>query len=449
MDLDEIFDKLFNLIDNDNYNEFDEPQDRNLRLTNLPINYQRRGFTLLTYAIYRKKNNFISKILKSGADVNLITTNRIFIDPWLSSDIPPIVWAIFSGQTDIIDLLIQNGANLDFRNSQQQSSVHFACLDPDMLSYLIDKGIDINVVDIFGQNALFNLINSRSALILLNNGIDINQIDRDGNYAFMTCYSFECFEVIISRIIEPELLSHRNNRGLDALFIYSTLESSMPVYNYAYKTVELLLKKGAEKNRLYGSKSLLCIVNDPVMTQLLFSNGFIDHNDMSINCHLNDIITILKRSDNYLVVEDVKRLFSKLQILTYLINNTNVSANNKLLMFEQELVLKLINKINIFNEENKSKYIDLLVKFIDSLVNKGITNDENKIKPPLDELKTNNVISQSQYDKLFFAVKGINDIRTLNFPLTNFTLTNEIKLPDPKKGGYKSSNYYDLRFCFV
>jgi ankyrin repeat protein len=120
MDLDQNFLNLVNLIKNNNYDEFITLLNRYLS-EGFPIDYQyRAGHTLLTYTIYSVRidnyfTKFIKKIIQSGADVNKTNENRRIFDPWLSLNIPPLVWACLSRSIVTIDLLLEYGANLHFK----------------------------------------------------------------------------------------------------------------------------------------------------------------------------------------------------------------------------------------------------------------------------------------------------------------------------------------------
>jgi ankyrin repeat protein len=348
MNYDETFLQLVNLIDNKNYDEFVILLDRSLPL--YPIDYQYiHGYTLLTYAIYSEINDndltkFIIKILKSGANVNMMHKNHRIFNPWLSEEIPPLVWACLIGRISTIDLLLEHGADLNFKISNGETIVHFP-MRMNILIHLINMGIDINTVDNSGQNALFKLVGYNSgcntAIILLDNGININQIDNEGNYAFMSCGSVECFNAIISRMDE-EILSHQNNKGLDAIFIYSTKEFSSFQDKYTYKIIDILLKKNIVKNRLYYSKQLLCFVNDFDIAKLLYENGFTENIDMVINCNLNQIISIIDPFGIYWFT-DLNKLSNKLSILSYIVNKTNLSMDHKSLIINHDVIYNLIN----------------------------------------------------------------------------------------------------------
>jgi len=68
----------------------------------------------------------------------------------------PLIVAAFSGHTDAMRLLVENGAGLDLQNNQGSTALHtaaFICY-PDAVALLLDRGANTEIKNNFGRTAL-------------------------------------------------------------------------------------------------------------------------------------------------------------------------------------------------------------------------------------------------------------------------------------------------------
>lgn len=90
---------------------------------------------------------------------------------------------------NIVEILINNGADVNGRDVQNQSVLHHAVINPqyastDFIKYLVDKGANINAQDIYGHTPLFiafGLKNKDAVDALIKLGADINIRANDGS----------------------------------------------------------------------------------------------------------------------------------------------------------------------------------------------------------------------------------------------------------------------------
>lgn len=90
---------------------------------------------------------------------------------------------------NIVEILINNGADVNGTDVQNQSVLHHAVINPqyastDFIKYLVDKGADINAKDVYGHTPLFiafGLRNKNAVDILIKLGADINVRTNDGS----------------------------------------------------------------------------------------------------------------------------------------------------------------------------------------------------------------------------------------------------------------------------
>ncbi|XP_063417526.1 uncharacterized protein LOC134700086 [Mytilus trossulus] len=96
--------------------------------------------------------------------------------------------AASTGNTEMVQLLIDNGIEINFQNKDGSTILFDATLKgkTDIVHWLIDKGIDINVMDTDGSTALHIAAskgNTEIVQLLIDNGIEINAQNKDGNTA--------------------------------------------------------------------------------------------------------------------------------------------------------------------------------------------------------------------------------------------------------------------------
>ncbi len=98
------------------------------------------------------------------------------------------------------------------------------------------------------------------------------------------------------------------------------------------------------------------------------------------------------------------------------------------------------------NSHKLIEFIEILINFIISIVNKGIVINEPIIFNLLELLKNDKKISNDLYDNILFAIQGKNKIGSMKLIL------NDIKLQDFKNfkiGGSNEKYFYDIRFNFI
>lgn len=90
---------------------------------------------------------------------------------------------------NIVEILINNGADVNGIDVENQSVLHHAVINPqyvstDFIKYLVDKGANINTQDVYGHTPLFiawGLKNKNAVDVLIKLGADINIRANDGS----------------------------------------------------------------------------------------------------------------------------------------------------------------------------------------------------------------------------------------------------------------------------
>jgi len=180
------------------------------------------------------ENNEISKIrdvINRGLDVNILDDEL---------EITPLIFLLQQENIniDIVNFLIENGADLNARDEEDNSVLHLVN-DVKIAEILLNAGANINSINMHGDSPLFMAYNVDIAKIFIDKGLDVN---------------------------------YRNNYNETPLF-------GLLKYNSSLNSVKLLIENGAQLNIVNSNRStLLHKVNDVEIARLLINNSSIEIN---------------------------------------------------------------------------------------------------------------------------------------------------------------------------
>lgn len=146
------------------------------------------GATLLMLAAKNGMTDMVRLLLQNGAGVNERTLEKYY------SIIPAgktaLMFAALNKYTQIVKLLVESGADLESRDETGSTALLNVCGVKgalDTLDLLIDKGADPNVVDSSGKTCLMQaaFADTETVRFLIEKGMDINVKDRQGETALM------------------------------------------------------------------------------------------------------------------------------------------------------------------------------------------------------------------------------------------------------------------------
>ncbi|MCK9446131.1 ankyrin repeat domain-containing protein [bacterium] len=100
-------------------------------------------------AIYSSYFRTIKKLIKSGIDINMK-------NPISSNRDSAIMEACIQNNIILIDLLIDNGADVNFKNDYNDTPLHFCKGFIDASKMLIESGADLTNINNFNQSILKN-----------------------------------------------------------------------------------------------------------------------------------------------------------------------------------------------------------------------------------------------------------------------------------------------------
>ena len=154
------------------------------------------GDTLLLYAIKNKMDNeMIQTLLQSGVTPNVRDKQNY----------TPIMLAIEQGNVPLVELLIQNKADLGL-NAGDNHLIFFAYdykMPFDVLSKIIDSGFEINKLNTDGESLLLKALHNNDkelVLYLLQKGADVNLANNKNETAVDYVVSAEADDEIVHEI---------------------------------------------------------------------------------------------------------------------------------------------------------------------------------------------------------------------------------------------------------
>lgn len=116
--------------------------------------------SILIEAVKNEDIEFLTKCFNYGLDSNILIKDT------------PLFHYVNS--IEMINLFLNHGCNINITNKEHESLL-FKTEDTTLLHHLISKGMDVNMVNIYGSNRLhYHVHNNEVIKLLIQNGIDIN-----------------------------------------------------------------------------------------------------------------------------------------------------------------------------------------------------------------------------------------------------------------------------------
>ena len=206
------------------YTYSDEREEDRLKVSN--------GMSGLSVATKNSKTEVIELLIKSGANIDLQNEDGI----------TALMWAADEGNLDIVDKLIIAGAKVDMRNKQGSTSLFFAACRGHgaIVERLLSQGADINVQGKGNDTALIYASDSGQydiVQILLKHNANVDIQNSAGSTALF-CAALKGYDQIVSSLLHAKaLVNLTNNQGISALGI-ATINGHL-------STVKMLLEAGA------------------------------------------------------------------------------------------------------------------------------------------------------------------------------------------------------------
>jgi len=197
---------------------------------------------------YIKQNNIegVRKLLQEGVDPNqLVPTN--------TGAVLPLFESVKSGNLNIVNLLLDKGADINIRNSVGYTALHAAIHRDNgpLIKLLLDRGIDPNIPGHKGENSLSFALDRQDRLdailpsvieLLVQNDVDPNSPDQNNQTSLFYAVKRSNAPLIQFLLNNGANVNHLDNRRRNVL--YYEIDSVEPSINI----IKLLLDNGADPN---------------------------------------------------------------------------------------------------------------------------------------------------------------------------------------------------------
>ena len=142
------------------------------------------GINALVYAVSLNDEEMVKFLLEKGADANTvceIENEHIYMPP------TPLMNAVYNGNTNIINMLLENGADINYTTDEMTPLIYAAYKgNTNIINTLLENGVDINYTNYYGMTALMYAASYNqfeAVKILLENNADTSITDEDGRTA--------------------------------------------------------------------------------------------------------------------------------------------------------------------------------------------------------------------------------------------------------------------------
>ena len=158
----------------------------------------------------------------------------------------PLMFAVKSGQREVVEYLLKNEAKVDYLNNKGISPLHLAVRKNSLLlaRLILGYGADLNITDPYNQTVLFDAVvenNVDMADFLVFTGININHQNREGKTPLMVCTYNSSRQEVFSRLLQlGARIDIVDENGQDVLM--------HAINNENGAMMDILLKAGANIN---------------------------------------------------------------------------------------------------------------------------------------------------------------------------------------------------------
>lgn len=219
------------------------------------------GMTALNIAAFNGNTEIVNELLERGADLSI-------------GDIDgsqPIHCAAINGSIEVVELLRRKGASINDKDDNGATPLSFATgrRHTDLIRYLIESGADLNIRDIDDMTVLFLASTLEIAELLVENGANINVRSRSGVTPLHSAVWRGWTDVVQFLLEKGADPNKQNDAGLTPLFWANG--------DNCFQIAQLLIANGAQVDIQSETKStplhMIAGFGSVETTELLLAHG--------------------------------------------------------------------------------------------------------------------------------------------------------------------------------
>lgn len=210
--------------------------------------------TPLQYAIRTGKRDIIEYLVQNGADVNRKTS---VYNP--KGEIP-LHMAVRMDEYDVASLLLSNGAEPNNADKDGETPLSYS-KNLKMTELLVKNGAKVDIKDNYGNTLLHSITDTKTLEYLIALGLDVNAQNNDGNTPLHYAANVDNAKLLLKNGAK---IDTKNNRG------------ETPIFCKDAETTEFLISKGANVNDRdqYGQTPLhAATYRDEKTIEVLIAHG--------------------------------------------------------------------------------------------------------------------------------------------------------------------------------
>ncbi|KAK2608367.1 hypothetical protein QQS21_003052 [Conoideocrella luteorostrata] len=256
----------------------------------------RNGLTVLWHSVMGNQETLVE---------TLLARSNVEVDSVSNAGLTPLLWAVANALERMVQLLLENGANIEAKDSDGNTSLSTACMKGKfgIAKLLLESGANIEIRNVSGLTPLSIACWHEAndvARLLIQRGANIEAKDPDGNTSLSTaCMKGKCG--IAKLLLE-------SSANIEITNVSGRTPLSIACWHEQTDIVKLLFERGASVAKDPDRNSLLSIAcwkgNNDLAKLLLESGANIDakgisgRTPLSIACWLgnDDLVKMLLES---------------------------------------------------------------------------------------------------------------------------------------------------------
>ncbi|WP_239662083.1 ankyrin repeat domain-containing protein, partial [Brachyspira hyodysenteriae] len=212
-------------------------------------------YTPLMIAALRNDYDMVQFLVEKGADVNAKTHSEYssVVTPLLLSLDYEHIESRYDENSSVAEFLINNGADINVKNNHGETPLMYASKlhNIKVVELLIQKGADINAFNNYGNTALiYGVNNLETVKLLVENGADVNFYKGGSTALISACeYSHERNIDVIKYLVSKKAnINAQDNKGDTALnkTLDTSDEGSIDILDF--EIAHFLIEQGADVN---------------------------------------------------------------------------------------------------------------------------------------------------------------------------------------------------------